>query len=115
MGGVDMCDQMKVSYQVDRRSKFCFCLRIFFDFLDIGVVNSKVIYDKMDSTICMSAMDFRFTLTRSLIGKFSSRKRTVPVHRPSKKSKDDSFDTVDHLLEFSATRARCALCSSKKI
>ena len=115
MGGVDLCDQMKVSYQVDRRSKFRFYLRIFFDFLDIGVVNSKIIYDKMDSTIGMSAMDFCFSLARSLIGKFSNRKRTVPVHRPSKKSKGDSFDTVDHLPEFSATRARCALCSSKKI
>ena len=51
MGGVDLCDQMKVSYQVDRRSKFRFYLRIFFDFLNIGVVNSKIIYDKMDSMI----------------------------------------------------------------
>ena len=73
MGGVDLCDQMKVSYQVDRRSKFRFYLRIFFDFLDIGVVNSKIIYDKMDSTIGMSAMDFRFSLARSLIEKFSNR------------------------------------------
>ena len=115
MGGVDLCDEMKVSYQVDRRSKLRFYLRIFFDFLDIGVVNSKIIYDKMDSTIGMSAMDFRFSLVCSLIGNFSNRKRTVPVHRPSKKSKGDSFDTVDHLPEFSATRARCTLCSSKKI
>ena len=115
MGGVDLCDQMKVSDQVHRRSKFCFYLRIFFDFLDIGVVNSKIIYGKMDSTIGMSAMDFHFSLARSLIGKFSNRKRTVPVHRPSKKSKGDSFDTVDHLPESSATRARYALCSSKKI
>ena len=79
MGGVDLCDQMKVSYQVDRRSKFRFYLRIFFDFLDIGVVNSKIIHDKMDSTNGMSAMDFHFSLARSLIEKFSNRKITVPV------------------------------------
>ena len=60
-------------------------------------------------------MDFRFSLAHSLIGKFSNSKRTAPVHRPSKKSKGDSFDTVDHLHEFSATRARCVLCSPKKI
>ena len=41
MGGADLSDQMKVSYQVDRRSKF----------LDISVVNSKIIYDKVNSTI----------------------------------------------------------------
>ena len=109
MGGVDLCDQMKVSYQVDRRSKFRFYLGIFFDFLDIGVVNSKIIYDKMDSTIGMLAMDFRFSLAHSLIGKFSNRKITVPVDRTSKKSKGNSFDTVDHLPEFSATRACCAM------
>ena len=32
MGGFDLSDQMKVSYQVDRRSKFRFYLRIFFRF-----------------------------------------------------------------------------------
>ena len=115
MGRVDLCDQMIVSYQVERRSKFHFYLRIFFDFLDTGGINSKIIYDKMDSTIGMSAKDFRFSVARSLIGEFSNRKRTVPVYRPSKKSKGDSFDTVDHLSEFSATRARCVLCSTKKI
>ena len=87
MGGVDLCDQMKVSYQVDRKSKFRFYLRIFFDFLDIGVVNSKIINDKMDSTVGMSAMDFRFSLARSMIEKFSNRKRTIPLHRPSKKAR----------------------------
>ena len=40
MGGVDLCDQTKVFYEVDRRSKVRFYLRVFFDFLDISVVNS---------------------------------------------------------------------------
>ena len=115
MGGVDLADQMKVSYQLDRRSKYRFYLRVFFDFLDLGVVNSNIIYNKMDSAVPMSAMDFRFSLSRSLIGKFSNRKRAVPTSRPSKRSKGESFDTVDHLPQFAATRARCALCSSKKI
>jgi len=35
MGGVYLIDQMKVTYQVDRRSKTRFYLRIFFDLLDI--------------------------------------------------------------------------------
>ena len=41
MGGVDLSDQMKVTYEVDRRRKFRFYLRVFFDFVDISVVNSK--------------------------------------------------------------------------
>ena len=100
MGGVDFCDQMKVSYQVDRRSKFRFYLRIVFDFLDIGVVNSKIIYGKMDSTAGMSAMDFRFSLARSLIGKFSNRKRTVPVHRPLKNLKATVLTLLIICLSF---------------
>ena len=43
MGGVNLADQMKVSYQLDRRSKYRFYLRIFLDFLDLGVVNLKKI------------------------------------------------------------------------
>ena len=38
---------MKVSCEVDRRSKVRFYLRVFFDFLDISVVNSKIVYDKI--------------------------------------------------------------------
>ena len=51
----------------------------------------------------------------ALIGKFSNRKRAAPMNRPSKKSKSESFEIVGHLPEFSATHARCTLCSSKKI
>ena len=71
---------MKVFYQVHRRSKFRFYLRFFFDFFDISVVNSKIIYDKMDSTVGMSVMDFRFSLALLMIGKFSNRKRDAPMN-----------------------------------
>ena len=97
MGGADLSDQMKVSYQVDRKSKFRFYMRILFNFLAISVVNSKIIYDKMDSTVGMYAMDFHFSLVRSMIRKFSNRKRAAPMYQPSKKSKDNSFDMVDDL------------------
>ena len=38
----------------------------------------------MDSTVGMSAMYFRFSVSHSMIGKFSNRKRAAPIHRPSK-------------------------------
>ena len=109
MGGVDLADQMKVTYPVDRRSKFRFYLRVFFDFLDISVVNSKIVYDKIESTVAMSSMDFRFSLACSMIGKFSNRIRAVPASRPSKRSKVDTFGVIDHLPEFAATRVLCFL------
>ena len=79
MGGVDLCDQMKVSYEVDRRSKVRFYLRVFFDFLDISVVNFKIVYDKIQSTAAMSSMGFRFSLACSMLGTFSNRKRAIPT------------------------------------
>ena len=48
MGGVNLSDQMKVTYKVDLRSKFCFYLRVFFDFLDIAILNSKIVYNKIE-------------------------------------------------------------------
>ena len=82
MGGVDLSDKMKVSYQVDRKSQFPFYLRFFFDFVTNSVVNSKIIYDKMDSTVDMLAMTFCCSPARSMIGKFLNRKKAAPMHRP---------------------------------
>ena len=105
---------MKVCYQIDRRIKFRFCLRILFDFLDISAMNSKIIYEKIDSAVGISAMDFCLSLACSMTEKVSKRKRAAPMHRPSKKFKGESFDTVGHLPEFSAACAHFTLCSSKK-
>ena len=59
MGCVDLSNQMKVIYEVDRRCKVIFYLRVFFDFLDIAVVNSKIVYNKIESTPSLSSLDFR--------------------------------------------------------
>ena len=48
MGGVNISNQMKVTYEVDHWSKFRFYLRVFFDFLDIVVVNSKIVIIKLN-------------------------------------------------------------------
>ena len=60
MGGVDLSDQMKliVAYEVDRQSKFYFYLQVFFDFLDIAVVNSNFVYNKIASTPSVTSLDF---------------------------------------------------------
>ena len=44
-----------------------------------------------------------------------SRKRAVPLSRPSKRSRSPSFDIVDHLPDFAPSRLRCAFCSSKNV
>ena len=115
MGGVDLSDQMKVTYEADRQSKFRFYLRVFFDFLDIAVINSKVVYNKIESAPSISSLDFRYSIVQTMIRKFSSRKRAVPLSRPSKRSREPSFDIVDHSLDFAPSRVRCAFCSSKNV
>ena len=115
MGGVDLSDQMKVTYEVDRRSKFRFFCRVFFDFLDIAVVNSKIVYNKIESAPSLSSLDFQYSIVQTMIRKFSSRKRAVPLTRPSKRSRGPSFDIVDHLPDFAPSRVRCAFFSSKNV
>ena len=44
MDGVDFKDQLKSAYQLDRRSKFRFYLRLFFDLFDVALVNSFIVY-----------------------------------------------------------------------
>ena len=113
MEGVDLSDQMKVTYEVDCRSKFRFYLRVFFNFLDIAVVNSKIVYNKIESATSLSSLDFRYSIAQTMIRKFSSRKRAVPLSKPSKRSRGPSF--VDHLPGLAPSRVRCAFCSSKNV
>ena len=45
MGGVDLLDQKTAGYKLDRKSSVgCYCLRLFFDPMNISVVNSYAIY-----------------------------------------------------------------------
>ena len=111
MGGVDLCNQMKVAYEVDRRSKFRFYLRVFFDFLDIAAVNSKIVYNKIESAPSLSSLESRYSIAQTMIWKFSSRKGAVPLSRPG----GPSFDIVDNLPDFAHSRVRCAFCSSKNV
>ena len=115
MGGVDLMDQTKVSYEVDRRSKFRFYFHVFFDFLDIAVVKSKIVYNKIESTPSLSSPDFQYSIAQTMIRRFSSRKRAVSLSRPSKRSRGPSFYIVDHLPDFAPSRVRCAFCSSKNV
>ena len=115
IGVVDLHDQVKVSYEVDRRSKVRFYLRLFSDFLDISIVISKIVYDKIQSTAAMSSMDFRFSLACSMIGTFSNRKRAIPASQYFKRSKSEITMVVDHLPEFAATHSRCGYCSLIKL
>ena len=74
MASVGLSDQMKVTYEVGRWSKFHFYLRIFFYFLDIAVVNSKIVYSKIESAPSLSSFDFRYSIAQTMIRKFQAEK-----------------------------------------
>ena len=97
------------------QSKFCFYLRVFFNFLDIAVVNSKIVYNKIESALSLSSLDVRYNIAQTMIQKFSSRKRAVSPSTPSKRSIGPSFDIMDHLPDFAPSRVHCAFCSSKNV
>ena len=87
-------------------------LWVFFDFLDISVVNSKTMYEKNQSTSAMSSMDFWFSLARSKIGTFINRKRAIPTSRTSKRSKGEI--AMVHLRHMRHAIARARLCTCLK-
>ena len=87
-------------------------LWVFFDFLDISVVNSKTMYEKNQSTSAMSSMDFWFSLARSKIGTFINRKRAIPTWRTSKRSKGEI--AMVHLRHMRHAIARARLCTCLK-
>ena len=49
IGGVDLMDQLKSGHKLDQRSKFRFYLHLFFDMFDAALVNSFIVYKKLDN------------------------------------------------------------------
>ena len=73
MGGVDLLDQKTAAYKLDRRSSGGrYYLKLFFDLMDISVVNPhaicKILYPKE-----IGLLDFKIFLTKSLIRSYDSR------------------------------------------
>lgn len=114
MGGVDLLDQRKSYYEVDRKAKFRFYLRIFFDLMDIACVNALIVYQQCcNSKICL--LDFKKSVADSMTRKFSSRKRSFPFVRPNRLSSllrpRNSPASIDHMPIFKEKRRRCCLCA----
>ena len=71
MSGVDVIDQETAAYWLDCKSKFRFYLRMFFDLIDIAIVNSHIVYTKLGNSI--SLLDFKIVVAKSLIGRYNNR------------------------------------------
>ena len=83
MSGVDLLDQKTAAYKLDCKSSGGrYYLRLFFDLMDISVVNSYAIYKVMYPK-GMELLDFKIVLAKSLIGIYNSRSRNTPVSHVS--------------------------------
>lgn len=119
MGGVDLMDQRKVCYEIDRRSKIKYYLRLFFDLWDIAVNNGYIIYTKLHQEKQMeggllSALQFRQVTARSMINGFTVRRRGVLSRKTSIVGKSVRQTIPSHPMEKSNNRKRCVNCAKTK-
>ena len=107
MGGADLMDQLQLAYQLDRRSKFRFYLRLFFDLFDVATVNSFIVYKKFENKD-LTLKEFKICIELKLIASFVSRKLCCPNHRPFKRTKAQRSGPIppSRLPIFLKTRKR---------
>ena len=110
MNGVDIHDQLKTSYEIDRKSRFQYYLRIFFDLMDSVVVNAHVIYKKKVNAK-MSLLNFKIIFAKLLINQFSSQKCKITAKEPQLTVElPKSLKEPDHIVQFTEKRQCCQYC-----
>lgn len=120
MGGVDLMDQRKVYYEVDRRSKIKYYLRLFFDLFDIAVNNAYIIYTKLHAEKriegnLLTCLQYRQVIARSLINDYSMRQRSAPTAATSVVRRSLKRPTPSHPMEKTDSRKRCVNCAKNKV
>ena len=81
MSGVDLFDQKTTMYRLDRKSSGGrYYLRLFFDLMDMCMVNSHIVYKECYPT-GRELLDFKVLVAKSLIGSYNSRQRIAPPTR----------------------------------
>ena len=81
INGVNIHDQLKTSYEIDRKTRSQYYLRIFSDLLDSAVLNTHVIYKKKINAK-VNLLNFKIILAESLINWFSSRNYKITAEEP---------------------------------
>ena len=110
MNSFDIHDQLKISREIDRKSRFWYYLRIFFDLMDSFVVNAHVIYKKKVHAK-MSPLNFKIILTESLINRFPSRRRKITAEKPQLTVElPQLLKEPYHIVQFAVKRQRCQYC-----
>lgn len=120
MGCVDKADQLKSTYEINRRSKKWWH-RIFFHFVDTTVTNAFIIFNKnMEGHgQSLKLKDFRINLSVALCGiphQQERRSRSSLDENPNRFKvnvpQEIRYSEASHMPERSSSK-RCAQCSTK--
>ena len=112
-------DQLKVTYEIDRRNPRKFYLRLFLYLIGIGFVNAFIVYTKLieenfpRSRSLKTLKDFKHSVATDLIGSFSCSKRlnkSTSLRLPMQNSGKHHVTRVSF-----KERGRCKLCTKRKI
>ena len=111
MNGTDVMDQRTKPYSFDRRSPAKYYTRPFFDYLEMAVVNSFIIQEKLAESEWAAdrpktLLDFKRRVALDLIGSYTSRNRFA-TSRSGKKT------PLFHRVAMIDTKARCKNCYSQ--
>ena len=114
IGFVDVIDQKTTAYRLDRKSKFRFYLRMFFDLINIAFANSHTVHTKLGNSI--SLLDFKTVVAKSLTGRYSNQQPCFTLSRTSKRKALKSSlpkEIPTHISEFNEKRIRCNFCKNE--
>ena len=114
MGGVDVIDQKIAAFRLDHKSKFRFYLRMFFDLINIAIMNSHIVYTKLGTSIFL--LDFKIAVVKSMIARYSNRQRSFPLNRTNKQKALESLlpkEIPTHMLEFNEKGMQCNFCKNE--
>ena len=111
MGGVGLLDQKTAAYQLDRKSfGGRYYRRLFFDLMDISVVNSHVIY-KVLYPKRVELVDFKIVLAKSLIGTYNCRSWNTPASHVSRREVLPAVVPLQFSV-LQTTKGKCRYCST---
>ena len=111
MAGVDLMEQLKLAYQLDRRSKFRFYLHLLFDQFDVALVDSHIVYKKLENKD-LPLKEFKMCMALKLNPSFVSWKLSCLNHHLSKCIKTQRPGPIlpSHFPTFLETKRRCTVC-----
>ena len=75
--------QATASHRLDHRSKSRLYLWIFFDLADVALVNSRIVYQQLNSNL--NSFDSKNVIAYSFLGKYSNHQRAFFQSQPAKR------------------------------